>query len=158
MRAPAPDYVPALDPVDRAIVNALQAGIPICDHPYAAAAAGLGLAEDELIARLLRLLEQGVLSRCGPLFNAERLGGGLTLAAMEVPPAAFDRVAAIVNARPEVAHNYAREHRLNMWFVIATENEAEIAAVVDDIERASGLPVFAMPKLDEYFIGLRFHA
>ena len=149
---------PALDLVDRAIVNALQAGIPISDRPYAAAAAEIGLAEKALIGRLRRLLEDGVLTRCGPLFNAEQLGGGIVLAAMEVPPADFDHVATIVNARPEVAHNYAREHRLNMWFVIATESVAALGEVIEEIERASGLPAFIMPKLDEYFIGLRFAA
>jgi DNA-binding Lrp family transcriptional regulator len=148
----------ALDSVDRAIVNSLQNGIPICERPFAAAAATLGLPEDELIGRLRRLLEDGVLTRFGPLFNAERLGGGLTLAAMEVPPEEFDRVAAIVNARPEVAHNYARDHRLNMWFVVAAERAADVATVLADIERASGLPVYDLPKLDEFYIGLRLDA
>ena len=101
------------------------------------------------------LLEQGVLSRFGPLYHAERLGGALTLAALRVPEAEFERVAAVVNGFPEVAHNYARDHALNMWFVVATERPERKDAVIRAIEAATGLPVHDMPKLAEYFVGLR---
>ncbi|WP_236551344.1 Lrp/AsnC family transcriptional regulator [Billgrantia tianxiuensis] len=110
-----------LDAADRRIVNRLQDGLPLVASPYAAVAAELSISEGELLYRLERLLEAGVLSRFGPMYHAERLGGGLTLAALEVPEADYERVTAAVNAFPEVAHNYRREHRLNMWFVLATE-------------------------------------
>ena len=72
-----------MDEVDRAIVNGLQGGFELCERPYAAAAQRLGLAEQELMARLQRLLDEGILSRFGPLYHAERLGGALSLCAME---------------------------------------------------------------------------
>lgn len=147
-----------MDAVDRAIVNALQGDFPICERPYAEAAARLGLSEDELLARLARLLERGVLTRFGPLYHAERLGGAVTLAALRVPGEDFDRVAEIVNAFPEVAHNYARAHEFNMWFVVATETPERLAAVLREIERATGLEVYDFPKLEEFYIGLRFEA
>ena len=90
------------------------------------------------------------------MYHAEQLGGALTLAAMEVPTTDFDRIAEIVNSFPEVAHNYAREHRLNMWFVLATERPERIAAVIAEIERATGCRVYNMPKEEEFFVGLRF--
>jgi len=145
-----------LDAVDRAIVNRLQAGFPICERPYARAATELGIDEQELLERLQRMLEQGVLSRFGPLFNAGRMGGGLSLCAMAVPEERFEEVARRVNAFPEVAHNYRREHELNMWFVLATETPRRIREVLDEIERETGLPVHDMPKRAEYFVGLRF--
>lgn len=150
--------IAALDGVDRALLDLLQGGLPICERPFAAAAAALGLSEDDLVGRLRGLLAEGVLTRFGPLFDAERLGGGVTLAAMAVPPEDFERVAAVVNARPEVAHNYARDHRLNMWFVVATERGADVTRVLAEIAAASGLPVYDMPKLDEYYLGLRLVA
>jgi DNA-binding Lrp family transcriptional regulator len=140
---------------ERAIVNGLQGGFPICERPFLAAAERLGLAEEELIEGLRGLLEQGVLSRFGPLYHAERLGGALTLAALRVPEAEFERVAAVVNGFPEVAHNYARDHALNMWFVVATERPERKDEVIRAIEAATGLPVHDMPKLAEYFVGLR---
>ncbi len=147
-----------MDATDRKIVNQLQGGFPISARPYAEAAATLGLAEDELIARLARLLADGVLTRFGPLYHAERLGGALTLAAMKVPEHDFDRIAALVNARPEVAHNYERQHEFNMWFVLATETPERIHDVITVIEGETGCKVFNLPKLEEFYVGLRFEA
>ncbi len=145
-----------MDAVDRRIVNDLQGGFPIAERPFAEAAAKLDLTEDVLIARLGRLLAAGHLSRFGPLYNAERLGGAVTLAAMAVPEAEFDRVAEAVNAHPEVAHNYARDHALNMWFVISTDRPQHIDETIEAIEEETGLTVYEMPKLEEFTIGLRF--
>lgn len=145
-----------MNAVDRRIVNALQGGFPVCERPYAAAATTLGLTEDELVARLGRLVADGSLSRFGPMFDAEKLGGAVTLAALSVPSDRFDAVAAQVNAHPEVAHNYAREHALNMWFVVAAERPERVREVLRAINDETGLPVYDMPKIEEYFIGLRF--
>lgn len=145
----------SLDATDRAIVNALQGGFPVCARPFRAAAESLGLAEDELIARVGALCADGRLSRFGPLFDAEKIGGAVTLAAIAVPEDRFDRVADTVNAHAEVAHNYARDHAFNMWFVISAEKPSRIAEVIAEIERETGLPVLAMPKEREFFVGLK---
>lgn len=145
-----------MDAIDRRIVDVLQDGFPVCERPYRAVAEGLGLDESELLARLQRLLDDKVLSRFGPMYHAERLGGGLTLAAMAVAEEDFERVAERVNAFPEVAHNYARDHRLNLWFVLATETPEAIAATIRAIERDTGHRVYNMPKIEEYYVGLRF--
>jgi len=147
-----------MDAMDRAIVNELQGGLPVCERPYEAAARKLGVSEQDLLARVDDLLEAGVLSRFGPMYHAERMGGALTLAAMNIPPGRFDDVAERVNARPEVAHNYARDHDLNMWFVLATETPERIDAVISEIEEETGLHVYNMPKLQEFYIGLRLEA
>ena len=143
---------------DRTIVNALQRGLPVCERPYAAVAAALGMSEDSLLARIDALLADGTLTRFGPLFDAEKLGGAFALAAMSVPAADFERVAAAVNAFPEVAHNYARDHALNLWFVLATETPQGIDAAIEAIERATGIELLAFPKEREYFVGLRLEA
>jgi DNA-binding Lrp family transcriptional regulator len=147
-----------MDDVDRRLINALQGGFPIGDRPYAEVGRRLDLDEHDVIARLERLLEGGALSRFGPMYDAERLGGGLTLAAMAVPEARFDEVATVVNGFPEVAHNYERAHALNMWFVVATERPERIAEVLSEIEAATGLAVLDLPKIEEYFLELRLSA
>jgi siroheme decarboxylase len=147
-----------MDTLDRRIVNALQGGFPVCERPFRAVAGELGIGEDELIARVDALLADGALTRFGPLFDAQKLGGAFTLAAMRVPPVDFERVAAQVNAFQEVAHNYARDHALNMWFVLGTETPEGIAAAIGGIEKATGLPVFEFPKEREYFVELRLPA
>ncbi|MDO9069600.1 MAG: AsnC family transcriptional regulator [Deltaproteobacteria bacterium] len=147
-----------MDELDRAIVNGLQGEFPICDHPFAEVAARFNITEQELISRIDRLLENKVLSRFGPMYHAERMGGSLSLAAMKIPESDFERVAAIVNVMPEVAHNYARDHVLSMWFVLATETPQEHAAALRKIEQETGYSVYDMPKIKEYFIGLKLKA
>jgi DNA-binding Lrp family transcriptional regulator len=147
-----------LDSVDRAIVNALQDGLPITERPYAEAAAALGLSEAALLERLAALLANGTLSRFGPLFNAERMGGDFCLCAMAVPEECFEDVVKLVNAHPEVAHNYQRTHALNMWFVLATERPEQIREIVTKIKSDTGLEVYAFPKLEEFFIGFKVEA
>jgi DNA-binding Lrp family transcriptional regulator len=147
-----------LTPTDRALINRLQRGLPIVPQPYAAVAAELGLSETDLLARLQRLLDTGILSRFGPMFQIERAGGRFTLAAIAVPPERFDEVAAIVNAFPEVAHNYQRTHALNMWFVVATASPQQCADTLRRIEAATGLPVRDMPKEREFRVHLYFEA
>ena len=152
-------HTPAtLDALDRRIINALQGGFPISDEPYREVAETLGTTEAELLARLERLLAARVLTRFGPMFQIERLGGRFVLAALAVPEDRFAEVTELVNALPEVAHNYRREHRLNMWFVLATETPAGIAQAIARIKAATGLPVFAFPKLQEFFVDMRLKA
>ena len=136
-----------MDDLDRAVIDALQDGMAVCEHPFAAEAEALGVEEAVLIERLRRLLADGVLTRFGPMYDAERLGGAVTLAAMRVPPEQLDVVAADVNAFEEVAHNYEREHELNLWFVLATETPAAIRAGPRSDRVANRIPVYDMPKL-----------
>lgn len=147
-----------LDTIDRKIINRLQDGLEICVEPFAAPAAAIGIGTAEFLTRLSRLKSLGVLSRVGPMYNSAQLGGGLTLCAMSVPEEDFERVAEAVNAFPEVAHNYQRDHSLNMWFVVATEQPERVTEVLQEIEHLTGVKVLNLPKLDEYFIGLKVEA
>ena len=144
-----------LDPTARAIVNGLQGEFPLTSRPFRDAGRALGLTEDELIEGVRELTDSGALSRFGPLWNAEQIGGGVCLAAMAVPGPRFEEVAGMVNAHPEVAHNYERAHSFNMWFVISADDPRRIQQVIAEIERETGLAVHAMPKAREFFVGFR---
>jgi len=147
-----------LDATDRALVDVLQDGLTLVERPYRDVAVELGMEEGEVIARLQRLLDEGVLSRLGPMFQIERAGGRYVLAAMRVPAPALERTIGIVNACPEVAHNYLREHAFNLWFVLATEDGARIETAIERIEVRTGLRVYPFPKSREYFLDLRLRA
>lgn len=147
-----------MDDIDRQIINSLQGGFPVCERPYLVAAKRIGITEDELITRVSRLLDEKILTRFGPMFQIELMGGGLSLAAMHVPEEDYERVAGIVNAMPEIAHNYQRQHPLNMWFVLATETQDGIAEAIARIEKKTGCQVLNMPKEREYFVGAKFEA
>ena len=144
-----------MDELDRALINTLQGGFPICERPYAEVAARVGSDEATVIARIGSLLQRGLLSRFGPMYHAEQMGGALSLAAMQIPATDFERVAEIVNRQPEVAHNYERNHRLNMWFVLATETADAQQDTIARIESETGYPVYNMPKIREYFVELK---
>lgn len=148
----------ALDATDRALLNRMQDGLPLCPHPFAALADDLGLTEDAVIGRLQTLREIGAITRFGPFFDAEAMGGAFCLCAIEVPAARFETVMTLVNAHPEVAHNYERTHRLNMWFVLACERPEQIEQTAARITQETGLPVLLFPKEREFFIGFRVTA
>ena len=141
---------------ERAVINRLQAGLPLVHSPYAAVAAEIGLTEEALLHTLADLLDRRILTRFGPMFHAGEMGGGLTLAAMRVPEPDFEKVAKAVNSFDEVAHNYRREHELNMWFVLATETPEDIIRIIGEIESATGYPVYNMPKEEEFHVHLHF--
>jgi len=145
--------VSGLTRLQREFINGFQGGFPLTERPYLRVAAMLGTDEATLILIVRGLLEDGTLTRFGPLFDAERLGGCFTLAALSVPEVDFDRVAATVNALPQVAHNYRRDHPLNMWFVLAAPGERRLRETIMRIQSLTGLPLYDFPKLKEFHLG-----
>ena len=143
-----------MDELGRRFVNRYQGGFPLVEQPYATAAAELGVAPQTLLGAIGALLEDGTLSRFGPLYDVSAMGGSLTLAALSVPDDRYEEVAAMVNTLPEVAHNYEREHELNMWFVIATQSPEAMRDVIERIEQEVNLPVYDFPKLRTFYLGL----
>lgn len=151
----AADAVPAsLDALDRRIVNTLQRGLPLTPRPYADAAEALGTDESTLLGRLQALLARGVLTRFGPLFQIERAGGQFVLCACHAPPDRIDAVVAAINAFPEVAHNYARTHHLNLWFVLAVADAKDVPGTLARIAASAGVEVLPFPKEREFFVNL----
>lgn len=147
-----------LDELDRAIINRLQDGLPITSDPFAEVARDLDCDPEDLVDRLARLRAGNVVTRFGPFIDTSAMGGAFCLCAMAVPKDRFEDVAAIVNGFHEVAHNYERDHKLNMWFVLATATPDQIEAVAVAIEVETGLAVLLFPKLEEYFIGFKVAA
>lgn len=147
-----------LDATDRRLLNRLQEGFPLVPEPFAAVGAELGLPAEAVIARVARLREIGAATRFGPFLDAEAMGGAFCLCAIAAPAVRFDAVVTLVNAHPEVAHNYERRHRLNIWFVLACERPDDIAATAARIEAETGLKVHLFPKLREFFVGFRVQA
>ena len=144
--------------VDRKIINHLQDNFHVCERPFARLADQLNMEEKELLQRVQSLLDDGTLSRFGPMYNIEMLGGVYCLVAMSIPEQDLEQVVKKINTYPEVAHNYEREHEFNVWFVLAAENKAQLKNILKDIEKQTGYPTYDMPKLDEYFVGLKFDA
>lgn len=145
-----------MDELDRRLVNRLQLGLPLVPDPWQVLAQELCSDSQVLRQRVQRLLDDGTLTRFGPMFDIERLGGAFTLAALRVPEERFEAVAALLEAMPEVAHNYRREHAWNMWFVLGCASERELRQALRRIEQDSGLAVLNLPKEETYHVGLYF--
>lgn len=150
----SPDDNYSLDELDKQLINILQRGLPIAEQPFALIAEQVNSSEAIVIEKINHLLELKILSRFGPMFDAACLGGAFTLAALSVPEERFEQVTEIVNNFEQIAHNYKRDHYFNMWFVIGTETEQEIAEVIMQIEQQTGLAVLNTPKEEEFYVGL----
>lgn len=152
--SPHPDR-PVLDALDRRLLDEHQRSFPVCETPFAEVARALGCESDEVLRRLATLRRHGVVSRVGPVFAPGRIGAS-TLAAMAVPPARLESVAACVNRYRAVNHNYEREHAINLWFVLAAPDADELDGALTDIRRRTGLEVLDLRLERAYHIDLGF--
>jgi len=146
MCAAAPDFP---------LLNDFQRGFPLVARPFAEIGKRCRMPEEAVLEHYRRLLAEGVVSRVGVVFAANAVGAG-TLAAMEVPPAELEQVAAVVSQQPEVNHNYEREHAYNLWFVVTAPTQAAVSATLRHVERLTGYEVLSLPLLEEYHIDLGF--
>lgn len=146
---------PFLDPLDFRLLNDWQRGLPLVSRPYAELGRALGLDEGRVIARLGELKGRGHVSRVGAVFRPHVLGWS-TLAAVAAPVERLEAVARVIDACPEVNHNYEREHAYNLWFVVTAANEARVAETLAHIHRQTGLKPLDLPMVADYHIDLGF--
>ena len=141
--------------LEQRLLNEFQHGLPLTPEPFADIARQLGVYETTVLETLQRLQTEGVVSRVGAVFRPNRIGAS-TLAAMAVPAPMLEEIAKIVSGFAEVNHNYEREHRFNLWFVVVAESEQQLQEVLTEIEDSCGYPVLDLPLLNEHFIDLGF--
>ena len=144
-----------MDELDLHLLNDFQRDLPLVTQPCAAMAARLGTTEAEVIARLRRLRDAGRIARVGATCRPNTAGAS-TLAALQVPPARIDEVAALVGAEPGVNHSYLREGDWNLWFVATAAGQDRLDASLGRIEAATGLPVLSLPLVRAFNIDLGF--
>ncbi|MDD3654607.1 MAG: AsnC family transcriptional regulator [Desulfotomaculaceae bacterium] len=128
-----------MDQTDRALLNLIQADFPLVKEPYRKIGELLDLKEADVIARLKRLHESGVLRRLGGVFDYRKLGYTGTLCAIHVEPAKIGEVAAYINTFPGVTHNYLREHYYNIWFTVLAENRNKLDEILELIRKNTGI-------------------
>lgn len=145
----------APDALDARLLDGFQRDLPLLPRPFAEIGRALGIGEAEVIARLTRLRDQGRITRVGATCRPNTAGAS-TLAALAIPEARIDEVAAIVGAEPGVNHSYLREHDWNLWFVATAPDAAALAACLARIEGATGLRVLSLPLERAFNIDLGF--
>ncbi len=146
-----------MDETDARVLNRLQEGLPLESRPYRTIAAELGLTQEDVIRRVKRLKQQGIIRRIGASFDPRGLGYVSTLVAARVPPEQVDAFAAVVNEYAEVTHNYERDHDLNVWFTVIAPSREEIKRIIAEIREQTAidelhdLPASRVFKIDARF-------
>ncbi|MDA8110488.1 MAG: Lrp/AsnC family transcriptional regulator [Betaproteobacteria bacterium] len=138
-----------------ALLNGFQRGFPLVPRPFEEVGRRCGLEEAAVLEAVREHASRGTISRVGVVFAPGAVGAS-TLAAMALPSAQLVSVARLVSAQPEVNHNYEREHRYNLWFVVTAAAAGAVDAALERIARASGHAVLSLPLLEEYHIDLGF--
>ncbi|MGZ8764086.1 MAG: siroheme decarboxylase subunit alpha [Acidimicrobiia bacterium] len=145
-----------LDDVDKELLNAVQWDFPLVERPYAALADRLGITEAEVLDRLAKVKELGVLRQLSAIFDTRALGYSSALVAAKLDPDHIDAAAAIISAHPGVSHNYKRNHEYNLWYTLATPPGEDFDAHLDVLHTASGAHVTRkLPTLVLYKIGVK---
>jgi DNA-binding Lrp family transcriptional regulator len=145
----------ALSELEKRLLDEYQHGFPLSPRPYQEIARQLGSDEAAVVAALKHLRKAGLISRIGAVVTPHKAGWS-TLAAMAVPPERLEEVAELVSGYPEVNHNYQREHRLNLWFVVTGTDVLHVRSVLMAIEAHSGLAVLDLPLVEAYRLDLGF--
>ena len=134
----APDAA-LMDDTDRRILNRIQSNFPVTPRPYESIGQDLDLAEADVIARVRRLKEIGIIRRIGGNFSPEKLGFVSTLCAAKVPEDKVRIFTDAVNRYPGVTHNYLRNGPFNVWFTFIAPSMDEIEANLNQIAAETGV-------------------
>ncbi len=149
------DAGPEISDLERRLLDEFQRDFPLTPHPFAEIARRLDSDEKTVLDALGRLSADGVISRIGPVYAPNRAGSS-TLAALEVPEGRIEEVARLVGEYSQVNHNYERENRFNLWFVVTASDDEALHDVLAEIEKRCGLPVLELPLIEAYHINLGF--
>ena len=149
--------MPPIDNIDRAILNRIQSDFPITSRPYLAIAASLGFSEEDVLMRIARLKQRGIIRRIGGNFVPEKLGFVSTLCAAKVPEDKIESFAGVVNRYPGVTHNYKRDNEFNIWFTFIAPSMAVIEKNLEKISRETGVTeILNLPSTRVYKIKAHF--
>ncbi len=156
MSTPATDDWRAdIDDLDAALIDGYQSGFPVAERPFRTVGSALGIDETEALSRVERLRDRGIFRRFGAVLNPPVIGAS-TLAAIRAPEQRFDEITEVINAYPQVNHNYRRAHEWNMWFVVTAASLERRDEILADIEAKTGCTVLVLPMLTDFYINLEF--
>lgn len=134
-----------MDTRDRELLNEIQANFPVEPHPYSVLAARIGMSETEVLERIKRLRQEGIIRRIGASINSRRIGFVSTLLAARVTDEQFHSFVEIVNSYPGVTHNYERKHEFNVWFTLIAPSQKDKLRIIDDLTERTGIRIFEFP-------------
>ena len=128
-----------MDTIDKKILNIIQKDFPIVAEPFKAVAENIGITEDELLARISRLKQEGIIRRIGAVFDSKKMGFVSTLSAARVPEDKLKDFVEVVNSYTGVTHNYRRNHEYNVWFTFIAPDEETLKKSLAEIRDKTGI-------------------
>ncbi len=147
-----------LERKDRLILNEIQRNFPVTHRPFLALARKLGMKEREILARVEKLKEVGIIRRIGASFSSHAVGFSSTLCAAKVPLEKVEEFVAVVNSYPGVTHNYEREGDYNIWFTLIASSRREIERILGEISRKTGIEdILNLPASKTFKIAVDFN-
>ena len=144
-----------LNTTDQVLLDDFQRDFPLVSRPFARIAAKVGIDEDDVLARLAALKRAGAITRVGATVRPNTAGAS-TLAALSVPDARIEEVAALVGGESGVNHSYLREHDWNLWFVATAPDTGELQASLARIKASTRLDVLDLRLRRPFNIDLGF--
>jgi len=130
----------ALDETDTKILDAVQKAVPLTTRPWDEVGRNLGLSGAEVLRRLRRLSDTGMIRKIGPIIDARKVGlTASTLVGVRVPPERIEEIAGIINQYDEVSHNYERNHEYNLWFTLTASSQDELSSILKEIQEKTGV-------------------
>lgn len=148
-----------MDDLDRRVLQALQNEFPLSQEPYDVLAHKLQIPVDQFLARLDRLIGEGVIRRMGASLDSHKFGFHSTLAAISVEPNLVERAAEVIGEFAEVTHSYLRKDRFNIWFTIIAIDRERIEHILENIRSALSLDdsqVLNLPMKRLFKLNARF--
>lgn len=134
-----------MDSYDKQILDIIQSGFPLVPRPYEAVGHEVGLTGAEVLARVRKLRQQGVIRRMGANFQSQKLGWQSTLCAASVPEDRIDEFVAEVNRHDGVTHNYLRENDFNIWFTLIAPDMDAVETLLGSITEKTGIKILNLP-------------
>jgi len=145
-----------MDNIDRSILRIIQTTFPFDRRPYKKIAEDTGISEEEALGRIERLKSSGIIRRIGAIINPRRIGWVSTLCAADVKPGMIETYASVVNAFPEVTHNYVRVGSPNCWFTIIAPDEKRCKDIIHEISSMLGIELIDLPARRVFKIDVQF--
>ena len=145
------------DDIDKKLLNAIQVAFPLRREPFAVLGTRLGISAGEVLRRIERFKQGGVVRLIGPVLDARRLGYQTTLVAMKIAQNRLDKAVQAISQHTGISHCYERSHYLNFWFTLAlppgVETETELQKLSNTIkpEAMLELPALRLFKIGVFF-------
>ncbi|MGN6613652.1 MAG: siroheme decarboxylase subunit alpha [Candidatus Nitrosocosmicus sp.] len=142
-----------LDNIDKQILNDIQWTFPLVDRPFLELAKKYDISEDQVIDRIKKLKQIGIIRQISAIFDTRKLGYKSALVAFAVDKNKIESVANEINKHPGVSHNYERNHEYNLWFTLAVppygdmKTDLEKMALLDGVLKYRVLPTLKMYKI-----------